>query len=163
MMIQMQTSYPVFESGQVLTSAHLNGLVDYLEQQDRLTRNKLIGIGIVCGLDVNYDSGANRIRISAGCAVTSEGYLLVLPDTLLTQTRPYTLPVPQVEEAPEERCSLPVLPRWRRSAGPSVGAAAFRAQSRTWRAGSNAAHRGVPCRQSGTALPGAQPRSTQEL
>ena len=32
-----QTSYPVFENGQVLTKNHLNDLVDYLEQQDRLT------------------------------------------------------------------------------------------------------------------------------
>ena len=45
----MQTSYPVFESGQVLTSRHLNDLVEYLDEQDRLTRNKLVGIGIVCG------------------------------------------------------------------------------------------------------------------
>ena len=98
----MQTSYPVFESGQVLTSSHLNGLVDYLEHQDRLTRNKLIGIGIVCGLEVGYEAQDNRIRVTGGCAVTSEGYLLVQEEALLNQFRQYTLPVPQLEEAPEE-------------------------------------------------------------
>lgn len=98
----MQTSYPIFENGQVLTSRHLNDVVDYLEQQDRLTRHKLIGIGIVCGLEVSYEPDQGRIRLSAGCALTSDGYLLVQDDAVLTQARPYTLPVPQVEEAPED-------------------------------------------------------------
>ncbi len=97
----MQTSYPVFESGQVLTSAHLNDLVEYLEPQDRLTRNKLIGIGIVCGLEVGYEPDENHIRITGGCAVTSQGYLIVQKTCLLDRFRDYTLPVPQLEEAPE--------------------------------------------------------------
>ena len=64
----MQTSYPVFESGQVLTSKHLNDLVEFLEQPDRLTRNKLIGIGIVCGLEVGYEPAQSRVVIGAGGA-----------------------------------------------------------------------------------------------
>ena len=97
-----QTSYPVFENGQVLTSGQLNDAVEYLEQQDRLTRNKLIGIGIVCGLDVSYEQAENRIRITRGCALTSAGYLITLEESLLNQFRPYTLPVPSVEEAPDD-------------------------------------------------------------
>ena len=41
----MQASLPYFENGQALTAGQLNDVVDYLEEQDRLTRNKLIGIG----------------------------------------------------------------------------------------------------------------------
>lgn len=95
----IQTSYPVFESGQVLTSGHLNDLVEYLEQTDRLTRNKLVGIGIVCGFEVCYEPTPNQIRLSAGCAVTSKGYLIVQDECLLDRVLAYTLPVPSLEEA----------------------------------------------------------------
>ena len=97
----MQTSYPIFESGQVLTSQHLNDLVDYLEEQDRLTRHKLIGIGIACGLEIDYQFQDNQIRITKGCAVTSEGYLIIQDESVLNQFRDYTLPVPSLEEAPD--------------------------------------------------------------
>lgn len=103
----MQTSYPVFESGQVLTSKHLNDLVEFLEQPDRLTRNKLIGIGIVCGLEVGYEPAQSRVVIGAGCAVSSHGYLLVQERTVLTRMRPYTVPVPEVEEAPADLAEPP--------------------------------------------------------
>ncbi|MGL4597818.1 MAG: hypothetical protein ACRCYO_09825, partial [Bacteroidia bacterium] len=43
--------YPVFENNQVLTSSQLNDLVTYLDEQNRATRTKLIGIGVVCGLE----------------------------------------------------------------------------------------------------------------
>ncbi len=89
----MQTFYPIFESGQVLTSGHLNSLVSWLEQQDLATRNKTIGIGIVCGLEVSLDPGSEGVRISKGCAITSEGHLIVQEDCLLTHCRKYTLPV----------------------------------------------------------------------
>jgi hypothetical protein len=97
----MDTSFPVFKSGQVLTSKHLNDLVAYLEQQDRLTRNKVIGVGIVCGLEVDYEPKSNRIRITQGCAVTSEGYVITQDACVLNQFREYTLPVPFVEEVTE--------------------------------------------------------------
>jgi hypothetical protein len=90
----MQTSYPIFESNQVLLSNHLNEVVNYLEQQDRMTRSRLIGIGIVCGLDVSNEPQTNRIRISRGCAVTSEGRLLFQEEMLFGFYRDYTLPVP---------------------------------------------------------------------
>jgi hypothetical protein len=43
--------YPVFENNQVLTSSQLNDLVTYLDEQNRATRTKLIGIGVLCGLE----------------------------------------------------------------------------------------------------------------
>ena len=86
--------FPVFEANQVLTSAHLNNVFNYLDQQGRLTRSHLIGIGIVCGLELRLDTSAGTaILLSQGCGVTSQGYLLVEPeDVRLTSYRPYIAP-----------------------------------------------------------------------
>jgi hypothetical protein len=87
-----EATYPVFEANQVLTNAHLNDLFEYLDEQNRLTRANLIGIGIVCGLDVEFN-GTSTIRLSKGCGITSEGYLILEPaDVDLVAVRPYTLP-----------------------------------------------------------------------
>ncbi|MBK8983220.1 MAG: hypothetical protein IPM38_13090 [Ignavibacteria bacterium] len=82
--------YPVFEADQVLTANHLNEIVNYLDDQERLTRNKLIGIGIVCGLELKVSN--SQIEISKGCGVTSEGYLIVQEKLNCTYFRPYELP-----------------------------------------------------------------------
>jgi hypothetical protein len=83
--------YPVFEANQVLTSGHLNDSFDYVEQQERLTRSHLIGIGIVCGLEITLSGSA--IALSKGCGVTSEGYLIIEPDDVsFVASRSYTLP-----------------------------------------------------------------------
>ena len=100
--MNMHTSYPVFESGQVLSSGHLNDLVNYLEEQDRLTRNKLIGIGVACGFAIDYDAPAKHIRLSRGCAVTSAGFLIFDEASTLDRFRPYTVPMPHLEETPPE-------------------------------------------------------------
>jgi hypothetical protein len=86
--------FPVFEANQVLTSRHLNDEFDYLDQQTRLTRSNLIGIGIVCGLEIKLDTSAGTsVLLSRGCGVTSEGYLIVEPDDVtLVSYRMYTMP-----------------------------------------------------------------------
>lgn len=85
-------AYPVFAVNQVLTNAHLNDLFDYLDEQSRLTRANLIGIGVVCGLEVEFN-GSDTIRLTRGCGITSEGYLIVEPkDIDLVAVRPYVLP-----------------------------------------------------------------------
>jgi hypothetical protein len=89
--------FPIFEANQVLMSRHLNDVFDYLDQQTRLSRSHLIGIGIVCGLEITLDTtttaGAVAIGLSKGCGVTSEGYLVVEPqDVKLVSYRSYTLP-----------------------------------------------------------------------
>ena len=81
-------SYPVFEADQVLTNRHLNDMFNYLEQHDRLTRIKLIGSGIVCGLEVSFQE-KDSIRISKGCGLTSQGYLITYCDTVFTHFLPY--------------------------------------------------------------------------
>lgn len=93
-MSQLLNSYPVFEGNQVLTSTQLNQMVAYLDEQNRLTRAKLIGTGIPCGLELTYDDPGDEISItiSKGMGVTSQGYLITLGDCIVTQYREYNLP-----------------------------------------------------------------------
>jgi hypothetical protein len=85
-------TYPVFESNQVLTSPQLNQLVNYLDQQNRLTRAKLIGMGVACGLKISYDASIATLTISKGTGITSKGYLINLGECPIVKYRPYTLP-----------------------------------------------------------------------
>ena len=71
--------FPFFESGQVLTSEDLNGLVRYLDGENRTTRTDLIGMGIFRGLEVNWDQNNKSINISEGVGLSSKGYLFSLP------------------------------------------------------------------------------------
>ncbi len=92
----IQDSYPFFEANQVLTSFHLNQIFDFLDEQERLTRANLIGIGIECGLEIRPETiGSERvIHLSRGCGVGSAGYLLVEPvDVTLVSYKNYTLPI----------------------------------------------------------------------
>lgn len=82
-------NYPEFVPDQLLTSEHLNQMFGYLEEQGRLTRTNLIGIGIVCGLEVRTNATATEITITAGCGVTSEGYLVSVPTTTYTSRKPF--------------------------------------------------------------------------
>jgi len=91
----IQDSYPFFEANQVLTSFELNQIFDYLDEQERLTRANLIGIGIECGLEIRPETiGSDKIiHLSGGCGVGSAGYLLIEPvDVTLVSYRVYTLP-----------------------------------------------------------------------
>jgi hypothetical protein len=92
-----QNKYPVFEANQVLTRGHLNNLVNYLDEQDRITRTNLIGIGITCGLDITFDEKKMTILVSKGAGVTSKGYLVVVPEeglTLVSYRADYKIPDP---------------------------------------------------------------------
>ena len=91
-MSDILNTYPVFERNQVLTSTQLNNLVNYLDQQNRLTRAKLIGMGVVCGLEISYDASDDEITISKGTGITSEGYLINLGECVTVKYRPYILP-----------------------------------------------------------------------
>lgn len=91
----VKDNYPVFEANQVLTNIHLNDIFSYLDEQERLTRANLIGIGIVCGLEIRHETIGDRItvHITKGCGITSEGYLIVeSEDVPLVSYRRYTLP-----------------------------------------------------------------------
>ena len=75
--ISIPTSYPHFVANQVLTQDQLNNLRNYLDQQNRLTRVRLIGAGIVCGLHGRVEN--SELVISDGFGLTSEGYLIQIP------------------------------------------------------------------------------------
>ncbi len=69
--------YPDFQPDQVLGSDHLNHSFAFNEQQIRLSRTNLIGIGIVCGLKASKSNDGKTITISKGTGITSHGYLIV--------------------------------------------------------------------------------------
>ena len=85
--------YNWFEPDQGLTDDQLNRLFNYLDQQNRWTRNKLIGVGIVCGLDIVQLPGI--IEVTAGCGVTSQGYLIIMD---ASQQYTYYLPYAGIDE-----------------------------------------------------------------
>ena len=97
MLTLKNNEYIVFQPDQVLTNDHLNQLFYYLDRQNRLTRNKLIGMGIVCGFElvatlINQRS-LSTIEIKKGCGLSSEGYLLVdCTDHVYTHAILYTPP-----------------------------------------------------------------------
>lgn len=83
-------TYPVFEADQVLSQKELNMAVSHLEEQDRITRKNLTGIGIICGLDMVFPN-ANSVKITCGTAVTSLGYQINWKEQLLTHYQDYEL------------------------------------------------------------------------
>ncbi|MEQ1676929.1 MAG: carboxypeptidase-like regulatory domain-containing protein, partial [Chitinophagaceae bacterium] len=82
--------YPVFVADQVLTAHDLNESFNYLDEQERITRTNLIGIGIVCGLQVQYNAATNEITITKGCGITSKGYLISVDEKKYTKVVAYS-------------------------------------------------------------------------
>ena len=78
------TSYPLFSPDQVLSNRDLNRVVTYLESQNRLSRNHFMGMGIAFGLVPHavYQSENAAITISAGAGITSEGFVVSLPQKI---------------------------------------------------------------------------------
>lgn len=85
---EITTDYAVFERDQVLTERQLNSITEYLDDQNRLSRTQLLGIGIVGGLWPSLQKG--QLAISAGVGVTSDGDLIGLrQDTVFDRWRTY--------------------------------------------------------------------------
>ncbi|MCC5938905.1 MAG: hypothetical protein JJU34_16630 [Lunatimonas sp.] len=74
------THYRQYQADQVLTHTQLNESIAYFEDQDRLTRIGLIGVGIVNGLKVTVaeDAGVRQIQVGQGYGITTDGDLLTL-------------------------------------------------------------------------------------
>ncbi|MFA5326307.1 MAG: PKD domain-containing protein [Prolixibacteraceae bacterium] len=81
------SDYPKFVADQVLTSDNLNDLFGYLDEQGRMTRTNLSGIGIVCGLEVKTSADGNSITITKGVGVTSSGYLASMDEDIIYTKR----------------------------------------------------------------------------
>ncbi len=72
------TQYRRFTKNQVLTEGNLNEVVDFFDDQDRLSRIYLSGVGIVCGFHVAYNAAQKTIAITQGTGVTTDGDLFKL-------------------------------------------------------------------------------------
>ncbi|MCB9284074.1 MAG: hypothetical protein H6563_08390 [Lewinellaceae bacterium] len=90
--------FPVFEANQVLRHDHLNDVVNYLEEQSRLTRTKTVGIGIVCGYRMAFDQAPDgngvlrdALLVSEGVGITSKGFLASTTAQTFTGYKPYTI------------------------------------------------------------------------
>ncbi|GAA5084422.1 hypothetical protein GCM10023210_04220 [Chryseobacterium ginsengisoli] len=90
--------YRKFNENQVLTEGQLNEFIDYFEDQDRLSRTRLSGVGVVCGFksmfidplnatvlgksapkdDQVAEDYSNTIVITQGAGVTTDGDLITL-------------------------------------------------------------------------------------
>ncbi|SEM93912.1 hypothetical protein SAMN05421856_10945 [Chryseobacterium taichungense] len=99
------TQYRKFNENQALTDGQLNEFIDYFEDQDRLSRTRLSGVGIVCGFESTYVGSSSNpgsgtpveeipqmeklgvvdydgIVISQGAGVTTDGDLITLRQKL---------------------------------------------------------------------------------
>lgn len=74
---EITTQYHTFVDDQVLTKDQLNGFISYFEDQDRMTRVFLHGVGTVCGFKLKNVSGKS-ITITQGVGVTTDGDLITL-------------------------------------------------------------------------------------
>ena len=75
---EITTQYHTFEDNQVLTKDQLNEFINYFEDQDRLSRICLSGVGIVCGFELSFDAGKPSVTVSQGAGVTTDGDLIKL-------------------------------------------------------------------------------------
>jgi len=77
-LMEITPQYRSFVDDQVLTSGQLNEFIDYFEDQDRLTRVCLVGVGVACGFKVSVNNQNSLLTITQGCGVTTDGDLLKL-------------------------------------------------------------------------------------
>jgi hypothetical protein len=71
---QITTDFTIFEKNQVLTESQLNSVTDYLNDQARLMRIHLLGVGVVAGLRVSISS--ESIKATKGVGITTDSGLL---------------------------------------------------------------------------------------
>ncbi|MCA1759924.1 MAG: hypothetical protein LC658_09160, partial [Bacteroidales bacterium] len=74
---EITTQYNTFVDDQVLTKDQLNGFISYFEDQDRMTRAFLHGVGTVCGFKLKNVT-EKSITITQGVGVTTDGDLITL-------------------------------------------------------------------------------------
>jgi len=75
------TQYRKFSKGQRVEDLQFNEFLDFFEDQDRLSRVMLEGVGIVCGFQSQptYENNLlTTIKLSQGAAITTDGDLLTL-------------------------------------------------------------------------------------
>ena len=75
---EITTKYHTFVDNQVLTKDQLNEFINYFEDQDRMSRVFLTGVGIVCGFQLSFNASDNSITVSQGTGITTDGDLIKL-------------------------------------------------------------------------------------
>lgn len=75
---EITPTYHSFAKDQVLTEIQLNEFLEYFDEQDRLSRICLSGVGIVCGFNLSTNAKTNAITITQGAGVTTDGDLIHL-------------------------------------------------------------------------------------
>lgn len=84
--------FPVYVSGQYLTSEHLNETHDFLWQQEKATRYLLAGNGIVSGMQADFTGNpVQQINLSAGVASSIDGYIVQNANTIFDKAIANTL------------------------------------------------------------------------
>lgn len=75
-------SFPVYVSGQYLTSENLNAAQSFLWQEEKITRYILCGNGIVDGLNTTFADAVlmKQVNITKGTACTCDGYVIQTND-----------------------------------------------------------------------------------
>ncbi len=109
-MLPVQTEFPKFVPDQLLTSEDLNKVFGYLDEQNRITRTNLVGIGIVCGLQLQVNNAQSTVTITKGCGVTSQGYLIAVETTGYTLFRKYDVETPRAYEKFKKTVGSAVIP-----------------------------------------------------
>ncbi|MBS1630593.1 MAG: PKD domain-containing protein [Bacteroidetes bacterium] len=98
MIPEQPISYPEFVADQLLTASHLNELFHFLDVQERGARINLMGIGIVCGLELQVLDDGTEITLSKGCGITSQGYLVRWDEKSFQNYKAYDVAREQVYE-----------------------------------------------------------------
>lgn len=70
--------YHSYVEDQLLTHYQLNETIDYLSDQDRLSRVFLSGTGIACGFHISINNTSDTISITQGTGLTTDGDLIKL-------------------------------------------------------------------------------------
>lgn len=81
-LMEITPQYRSFVDDQVLTSGQLNEFIAYFEDQDRLTRVCLVGVGVACGFKVSVNNQNSLVTVTQGCGVTTDGDLLKLQKSI---------------------------------------------------------------------------------
>ncbi len=76
----ISTQYRKFSKGQYVEHTQFNEFLDFFEDQDRLSRVMLQGVGIVCGFEPKFikNNKFTALQLSQGIAITTDGDLLTL-------------------------------------------------------------------------------------
>ncbi len=88
-MLPTKLNHPHFVPDQLLSADHLNQVFEFLDEQGRMTRTNLIGMGIVCGLEPSLSADGTEITLSAGVGITSHGHLISMPQRTLSRRKDY--------------------------------------------------------------------------